>query len=120
MVTTTPISGMSEKIERFVEHFRTHAATSEFETRRTAPRFLMAEPVDVMIDSDETPADVILASGRDISSNGIGIYANKPIRAGTEMIVSIESGTDRLLAKAVAVHSTMSVGLYKVGARFIV
>jgi hypothetical protein len=80
----------------------------------------MASAVDVMLDSTNAPAEVILATGRDISIGGIGLYSHRPIPPGTEMIVSIDNGRDRLLTRAVAVHNTLSVGLFKIGTRFIV
>ena len=38
----------------------------------------------------------------------------------TEMVVSVDNGSDRLLARGRVVHSTMSVGLFKVGVQFVV
>lgn len=120
MLVASPNSAITERIERFVGHYGAETAASEFETRRAYARFPMNEPVDVMIDSSETPAEIVLATGRDISNSGIGVYSHQLIAQGTEMLISIDNGQGKLLAKAVAVHSTLSVGMYKVGMRFIV
>jgi hypothetical protein len=122
MVTTVENTGkVKNRVEKYINTFyATSDATSDYETRRSAPRFPMADTVDIMLDSDRTPAEVILATGRDISLGGIGLYSHRPIPMGTEMLINIDNGRERLLTKAVAVHSTMSVGLFKVGARFII
>lgn len=122
MVTAVENTGkVRERVGKFINTFyASNEIPSDYETRRSAPRFPMSDTVDVLLDSDQTPAEVILATGRDISMGGIGIYSHRPIPAGTEMLINIDNGRDRLLTKAVAVHSTMSVGLFKIGARFIV
>jgi len=122
MVTTVENTGKTRnRVGRFISTFYASSEiASDYETRRSAPRFPMADTVDIMLDSDQTPAEVILATGRDISQGGIGIYSHRPIPTGTEMLINIENGKDRLLTRAVAIHSTMSVGLFKIGARFIV
>jgi hypothetical protein len=122
MVTTVENTGkVRERIGKFINTFYTTAETSsDYETRRSATRFPMADTVDIMLDSEQTPAEVILATGRDISTGGIGIYSHRPIPTGTEMLINIDNGRDRLLTKAVAIHSTMSVGLFKIGARFVI
>ncbi|NLE28052.1 MAG: PilZ domain-containing protein [Phycisphaerae bacterium] len=112
---------LHERINRFVnKHYSTEDYSSDFETRREFPRFPMADTVDVMIDSTHTPAEVVMATGRDISTGGLGFYSHRPIPAGTEMVLSIDNGQDRLLTRGVAVHNTLSVGLFKVGVRFII
>ncbi|MFA5864683.1 MAG: PilZ domain-containing protein [Phycisphaerae bacterium] len=112
---------VNERVGKFINDFYlTSGTTNDYETRRNARRYQMTDTVDVMLDSTETPAEVILATGRDISTSGIGIYSPRPIPVGTEMVVNIDNGKDRMLAKAVSVHSTMSIGLFKIGARFIV
>jgi len=120
MLTETTNSAVAERVSGFVEQYATDNPEPGFETRRAHPRYQMPEPVDIMLDNAETPAEVIFATGRDISIGGIGVYANRPIPPGTEMVVGIDNGTSRLLTKAVSVHNTLSVGLFKVGARFIV
>jgi hypothetical protein len=120
-MVTLAESHVNERVGRFIDIFYNDSNVStDYETRRGCSRYQFSDPVDVMIDSKETPTDIIMATGRDISKSGIGLYSHRPIPEGTEMIINIENGRDRLLAKAVAVHSTMSVGLFKVGARFIV
>ncbi len=122
MVTAVENTGkVRNQVEKFITTF--YANTEEergYETRRSSPRFPMSDTVDIMLDSDKTPAEVIMATGRDISTGGIGLYSHRPIPMGTEMLINIDNGRDRLLTKAVAVHSTMSIGLFKVGARFII
>ena len=118
MATTMFSSARIERIEKFVNKFVQPQGDDPYETRRDATRYTMNEPVDLLIDSHESPADMILASGRDISSSGIGLYSNRPVKPGTEMLVSVNTGREKFLSKAVAVHSTLSVGLFKVGARF--
>jgi len=109
-----------ERVGKFINaYYATSDIDTNYETRRSSPRFPMSDVVDIMIDSSQTPAEMVTATGRDISSGGIGIYSHRPIPIGTEMIVNIDNGRDRMITKAVAVHSTMSVGLFKVGARFI-
>ena len=113
-------NAVQERISKFIgTHYATSRYDQQFETRRESPRFPMADTVDVMIDSAETPAEVVLGTGRDISEGGLGFYSHRPIPAGTEMVLNIDNGTDRLLTKGVAVHNTMSVGLFKVGVKFI-
>jgi hypothetical protein len=120
MVVST-VNALNERIDRFVNtNYSDNSYEGGFETRREFPRFPMADTVDVMIDSVVTPAEVVIASGRDISKGGIGFYSHRPIPMGTEMIISIDNGRDRLLTKAVAIHNTMSIGMFKVGARFII
>lgn len=119
-MTTETQPAAFERVERFVDGFRDEEVTDDYETRRSHPRFNMTESVDVMIDSYQTPAEMVMASGRDISAGGLGIYSHAPINVGTEMIVSIENGQEKLIARAVAVHSTQSVGMYKIGTRFII
>jgi len=113
-------SKINDRVGKFINAYY---AASDFdnnsEVRRSSPRYPMSDTVDVMVDSVKTPAEIITATGRDISTGGIGIYSHRPISPGTEMIINIDNGRDRLLTKAVAVHSTMSVGLFKIGARFI-
>jgi len=112
---------VQERIGKFIDkYYVTSDIPVEYEKRREFPRYPVADTIDIMIDSPDTPAEVILATGRDISMGGLGLYSHRPIPAGTEMVINIDNGRDRLLAKAVAVHSTMSVGLFKVGARFVV
>jgi hypothetical protein len=114
-------NALNDRIDRFINtHYASVEYNKDFETRREFPRFPMADTVDVMIDSAQTPAEVVMATGRDISKGGIGFFSHRPIPTGTEMIVSVDNGRDRLLARGVAVHNTMSVGLFKVGVRFIV
>lgn len=110
---------VGERVERFVDDYVTHDIDMSYEQRREYPRYPMTEPVDVMIDSYESPAEMIQATGRDVSLGGIGIYSHRPIPEGTEMVINIDNGKDRLLTKAVAVHSTLSVGLFKIGTKFI-
>ena len=120
-MVTTMETNLQDRMGNFIRtHYGIPEASTDYETRRTYPRFSMSETVDVMIDSKETPAEMVLATGRDISTGGIGIYSHRPIEPGTEMIVSVDNGRERLLSRAVAVHNTMSIGLFKVGARFIV
>jgi len=120
-MVTTMETKLQERIGKFIRtHYGFQEPASDYETRRVFPRYPMAEMVDVMIDSKTTPADMVQATGRDISTGGIGLYSHRPIPAGTEMIVSVDTGKTRLLTRAVAVHNTVSVGLFKVGARFIV
>lgn len=119
------VAAMETKVREHVEKFvTTHYATTEYdssyETRRKSLRYPMSTPIDIMLDSSQAPAEMVLATGRDISVGGIGFYSHRPIPAGTEMILSIDNGQDRLLTRAVAVHNTLSVGLFKVGTRFII
>ncbi len=88
------------------------------EIRRKHRRYALGESVDIMLDSSQRPAEVLTATGRDVSLGGIGIYSHRPISVGTDMVVSIDNGSNRLVKRAVAVHSTLSVGLFKIGARF--
>lgn len=114
-------NALNDRIDRFItKHYAAEEYNKDMETRREFPRFPMADTVDVMIDSAQTPAEVVMATGRDISKGGIGIFSHRPIPAGTEMVLSIDNGHDRLLTRGVAVHNTMSVGLFKVGVRFII
>lgn len=117
LATSTPTT-LSERIARFVEDYASEDVRNQFESRRNHPRYTMSEPVDIMIDSETTPAEVVLATGRDISNGGIGIYANQSIPSGSDMVVCIDDGRDKLFARAVSVHSTQSVGMFKIGARF--
>lgn len=120
MIAAESTSVISERVGRFVEQYGDEAVRSDLETRREHPRHTMSEPVDVLVDSTQTPAEVILATGRDISLGGIGVYTDRPLPPGTGMVLSIDNGREKLFAKAVAVHSTLSVGLFKIGARFVV
>lgn len=120
MLPPSPTSAPTERIGQFVDQYAATPFDSTYETRRAAPRYTMGETVDILLDSYETPAEVVLATGRDISLGGLGVYANKPIRPGTDMVVRITNGAETLLSKAVAVHSTQSVGLFKIGARFVI
>lgn len=121
MVAGLATSGISQRIEDFVQHYSVSTGQLQAEVRRRCTRYEMPEPVDVMLDSSQTPAEVILAAGRDISVSGIGLYANRPVAVGTEMVVGVDTSSHKLLAKAVAVHSTASSpGLFKIGARFVV
>jgi hypothetical protein len=119
-MSTTLSTGRAKRIEKFVERFADEQIDMDYESRRTCPRYRMGETVDVLLDSYEMPAELVTASGRDISTGGIGLYTHRPIRPGTEMIISINNGQERFISKAVAIHSTLSVGLFKIGARFIV
>jgi hypothetical protein len=113
-------NAVQERIDKFItSHYATPDYSRDYETRREHPRFPMADTVDVMIDSSQTPAEIVLGTGRDISEGGLGFYSNRPIPLGTEMVINVDNGKDRLLTKAVAVHNTMSVGLFKVGIKFI-
>jgi hypothetical protein len=119
-MVTLANNAVHERIDRFINtYYATPEFDRDFETRRQSPRFPMADTIDVMLDSTQTPAEVILATGRDISEGGLGFYSHRPIPAGTEMVINVDNGKDRLLTKAVAVHNTMSVGLFKVGVKFI-
>jgi c-di-GMP-binding flagellar brake protein YcgR len=119
-MVTLANNAVQERIDRFIStYYATPEFDREFETRRKHTRFPMAETMDIMLDSTQTPAEVILTTGRDISEGGIGFYSHRPIPAGTEMVINIDNGKDRLITKAVAVHNTMSVGLFKIGAKFI-
>lgn len=114
---SNPIKG---RLERFVNCYKAWQMDSAYERRRAYPRYPFTEPIDIMIDEFKYPADILQVSGRDISLGGIGFYSPRPIPAGTELIVSADNGSERLVARAVTVHSTLSVGLFKVGARFII
>lgn len=118
MSTSTLSTGRAKRIEKFVEQFSDEQIDMGFESRRTFPRYRMGEAVDILLDSYDMPAELVTASGRDISTGGIGLYTNRPIRPGTEMIISINNGQERFISKAVAIHSTLSVGMFKIGARF--
>ncbi len=109
-----------QNVKRFVDCYKVPEINNTYETRRIYPRFPFAEQVDVMIDEFGYPAEVIQATGRDVSLGGIGFYSPVPIPSGTEIIVDVDNGRERLLARAVTVHSTLSLGLFKVGAKFVV
>ena len=70
MLATQSPSRVAEKIEHFVDRFSFQELDAGCEHRRQTPRYAMAEPVDLLIDSTETPADLVMASGRDISAGG--------------------------------------------------
>lgn len=120
MLATFPNRAVAERIQSFVDAYSDDNLSADFRSRREHPRHTMKEPVDIMIDSSETPARMVLATGRDISCGGIGLYFHEAVSPGTRMLLNIDNGRQKLLAKAIAVHSTLSVGMYKVGARFIV
>ena len=109
---------LNRRIGKFINNYVTDEVDMAYETRRAYPRYPMTESVDVMIDSFQSPAEIFQATGRDISLGGLGLYTHRPIPSGTELIVSVDNGKERLLTKAKAVHSTLSVGLFKVGLEF--
>ena len=113
-------SMMTERIETFVDRYGHDQADGDSESRRQCTRFTMVEPVDILLDLSETPAEVVLATGRDVSTTGMGVYMNHPVEPGTNMIVSVDNEPGRFQTKATVVHSTLSVGLYKVGMRFVI
>ncbi len=118
MTATLLENALHRRIGKFVNNYVTDEIDMSYETRRAFPRYPITEPVDVMIDSYESPAEIFQATGRDISLGGLGLYTHRPIPAGTELIISIDNGQERLLTKAKAVHSTLSVGLFKIGVEF--
>jgi len=119
MITDTPTDTFTnQNVDYFLQKFSNLPTDTKDEFRRRHPRFPLREPADVMIDSADSPAEVLMASGRDISRGGIGLYAHRPIPPGTEIIVSVGRGKQGLLKRATTVHSTLSIGLFKIGARF--
>jgi hypothetical protein len=59
------------------------------------------------------------ARARDLSETGIGLTAREEIGTGEFVDLQFYLGSDLYSARAFVVHSTQTVGNYKVGLRFV-
>jgi len=112
-------TAVPKQVQSFVDDYIIGPTNKEDDVRREHPRYPLGEAVEIMLDSSQRPAEIIMATGRDISLSGIGLYSHRPTPKGTDVIVNINNADNRLTTRAITVHSTLSVGLFKVGARFI-
>ena len=108
----------TQKTEEFLKDYVVGQAIQDQELRRSNPRYPLGETVDLMIDSADRPAEIVTATGRDLSQGGVGIYSHRPIPPGTDVVINIDNGRKKLLRRGLTVHSTLSVGLFKIGTKF--
>lgn len=109
----------SNQLTDFLSGLCDSVSPGPHEIRRRHRRYVYPESVDaVLIGRDYS--DPLPMTARDISAGGIGLLSRQPIRPGTMMMVALNrhDEDEQMWVRATAMHSTQTVGFYKVGVRF--
>ena len=106
---------MSAVIARIQQttHQRKHS-----DTRRHQWRLRFGTPGTATADDGSVSAESIYISTQDISASGLGFIANRDLKPGQTLLVTIETDFGDIEIPCTVMHSTVTIGGHKVGVQF--
>ncbi len=108
--------GSAEVFDRWLEQAREEGVEDDVLNKRASPRIAWTVYVEVLGDAAE--GERITGRTRDISEGGIGLQCRKPIPDRTVVrVYRQDQGDPAEYVEGRVMHSTMTIGGYKVGIR---
>ena len=108
-----------EQMARFIEQIRCEISPLErSDGRRAHWRFAYAIPAAVELEDPPVLGEPIYITTRDISVDGLGFVSHYNLRPGQKVLICVDANGSQLEVPATVMHSTISVGMYKVGVEF--
>ncbi len=113
-----PMSLLTQhKIDRWLAENETPPSNDPTLIRRTFPRFPTEDNYYLQLPTSQ-PDEFIYARGYNISPQGLGVFCKVKLDSGAHVSVFDESGSDEPWMTGTIVHSTLTVGGFKIGLRF--
>ena len=87
--------------------------------RRASWRLSHSAPGSIEISEQPENSEPIYVMTRDISAEGLGFLSHQNLEEDQELFLTIETDGGELEVPGTVIHSTVTVGGYKIGVKFI-